>query len=70
VLLAPGATSTCGPLETCKTDFIYPTGVEDVATQGLYCGTGAIAGTWFRSLPTPGIGMLVEFDMEKKGCAD
>ncbi|PMD18121.1 hypothetical protein NA56DRAFT_707163 [Hyaloscypha hepaticicola] len=55
VLLAPGATSTCGPLETCKTDFIYPTGVEDVATQGLYCGTGAIAGTWFRSLPTPGI---------------
>jgi hypothetical protein len=59
VLVASGnISSTCGPLSTCKTDFIYQTAVAGVATQVLYCETG-LDSTWFRSMPTPGIGTFI-----------
>jgi len=60
VLIGAGGTSTCGAISTCKTDYIYQTainGVEASPTAALYCATGLLGGTWFRSMPTPGIGM-------------
>ena len=42
--------------ETCKADTVYQTSVDATPTQAIYCGAGTADATWFRQMPTPGLG--------------
>jgi hypothetical protein len=57
MLLGAGNEVTTCPLgATCKTDLIYQTSVDAEPTMAIYCGSGAAGATWFRDMPTRGLG--------------
>ena len=58
MLLGASQVTTCAAGETCKTDTVYQTGVDATPTQAVYCGAGTADATWFRQMPTPGLGEL------------
>ena len=57
VLVGASQVTTCAIGDVCKTDTIYQTAVDGAPTQAIYCGPStANAETWFRDMPTPGLG--------------
>ena len=57
MLVGASQATTCAIGDVCKTDTIYQTAVDGAPTQAIYCGPStANAETWFRDMPTPGLG--------------
>ena len=58
MLVGPTQVNTCDLGEVCKTDTIYQMTVDASPTQDVYCGPPGPENTWFRQMPTPGLGKL------------
>ena len=61
MLVGASQVTTCAAGEICKADNIYQTGVDANPTQAIYCGTTGTGDTWFRQMPTPGLGEIQRF---------
>jgi len=62
MLVGASQVTTCAIGDICKTDTIYQTAVNGAPTQTFYCGPStANEETWFRYMPTPGLGKSAAF---------
>ena len=58
MLIGATQVNTCALGKVCKTDTIYQMSVDANPTLDVYCGPTGPENTWFRQMPTPGLGEL------------